>query len=71
MDRKKLVEKAHKGALEVFKANFEPLLLTQPVPNCAILGIDPGFAHGMSLPVPLRLLESQRVEIYSQVTNFI
>lgn len=37
---------AEKASIAVFASNLKKLLLTPPVRGKAVLGVDPGFAHG-------------------------
>ncbi|VDP03427.1 unnamed protein product [Soboliphyme baturini] len=43
---KKALGDAEQQALKVFARNYRQLLLTPPLKDCVILGIDPGFRHG-------------------------
>ncbi|XP_057381322.1 S1 RNA-binding domain-containing protein 1-like [Daphnia carinata] len=44
--RSKLTEKSHHAAVDVFARNLKGLLLSPPLPNTTVLGLDPGFKHG-------------------------
>ncbi len=49
--RNDLTEKAHDQAINVFSLNLEQLLLTPPLKNRVILGLDPAFRTGCKLAV--------------------
>ena len=49
--RTDLTEKAHDQAINVFSLNLEQLLLTPPLKNRVILGLDPAFRTGCKLAV--------------------
>ncbi|CAG5130679.1 unnamed protein product, partial [Candidula unifasciata] len=49
--RSDLTKNAEKASVSVFSANLKKLLLTQPVKNKTILGVDPGFRNGCKLAV--------------------
>ncbi|BFZ12180.1 hypothetical protein BsWGS_15219 [Bradybaena similaris] len=49
--RSDLTKNAEKASINVFSSNLKNLLLTQPVKNKTILGIDPGFTNGCKLAV--------------------
>lgn len=44
-----LRQRAEEAAIEVFKANLKNLLLSAPVGNLRVLGVDPGFRTGCKL----------------------
>jgi len=47
--RQELNEKAEEQAITVFKKNLNRILLTPPVPDKTILGLDPGYRTGCKL----------------------
>lgn len=47
--RSELTEKSEDNAIEVFKDNFENLLMTRPVKGYRVLGFDPAFRTGCKL----------------------
>lgn len=49
--RSELTDNASKKAIETFQANLENLLLTRPVKNSRVLGVDPAFRTGCKLAV--------------------
>jgi len=49
--RNELSEKAGDGAIELFKTNLEQLLLTPPLKNRWMIGLDPAFRTGCKLAV--------------------
>ena len=49
--RTELTDKAHEQAINVFSLNLEQLLLTPPLKNRVILGLDPAFRTGCKLAV--------------------
>ena len=49
--RNELTEAAHDQAINVFSLNLEQLLLTPPLKNRVILGLDPAFRTGCKLAV--------------------
>jgi len=49
--RTELFEAAENKAIKIFADNLKALLLTPPVKNCRILGIDPGFRTGCKFAV--------------------
>jgi uncharacterized protein len=49
--RKALTERADQHAIEVFARNLKALLLTQPMKDKIIMGIDPGFRTGSKVAV--------------------
>ena len=49
--RNELTEIAHDQAINVFSLNLEQLLLTPPLKNRVILGLDPAFRTGCKLAV--------------------
>eukprot|EP00042_Codosiga_hollandica_P041446 m.369453 g.369453 ORF g.369453 m.369453 type:complete len:769 (+) comp56116_c0_seq9:3-2309(+) len=46
---KSAIERAEQAALELFRQNFEALLLAQPLVGTRVLAIDPGYVHGCKL----------------------
>ncbi|XP_072168956.1 S1 RNA-binding domain-containing protein 1-like [Diadema setosum] len=49
--RSKLNKWAVKASVEVFGRNLHRLLLTPPIKNCTILGLDPGYKNGCKMAV--------------------
>lgn len=49
--RTELFEAAENKAIKIFADNLRALLLTPPVKNCRIMGIDPGFRTGCKFAV--------------------
>ena len=49
--QRRALEAARCEAIECFAANLSPLLLAPPLRGTAVLGVDPGFAHGHKLAV--------------------
>lgn len=49
--RSELTEKAENGAIEVFKANLNSLLMQPPIHGKVVLGYDPGFRTGCKIAV--------------------
>ncbi len=49
--RAELTNRAELGAIEVFKSNLEQLLLTPPLKNKWMIGLDPAFRTGCKLAV--------------------
>ncbi|CAL1528427.1 unnamed protein product [Lymnaea stagnalis] len=49
--RAELTKDAEKASISVFTSNLKRLLLTPPVKNKTILGIDPGFTNGCKIAV--------------------
>ncbi|EOD34668.1 hypothetical protein EMIHUDRAFT_455554 [Emiliania huxleyi CCMP1516] len=47
--QRRALEAARCEAIECFAANLSPLLLAPPLRGTAVLGVDPGFAHGHKL----------------------
>jgi len=44
-----LMERATQEATEVFSIHVSKLLLTPPLVGCRVLGLDPGFSHGVKI----------------------
>ncbi len=51
--RNELTERAHEAAINLFTVNLEQLLLTPPLKNKTMLGLDPSFRTGCKLAVIL------------------
>ncbi|NLP46375.1 MAG: RNA-binding transcriptional accessory protein [Epulopiscium sp.] len=49
--RNELTEKAEEGALKVFSANLQQLLLQPPILNKVVLGVDPAYRTGCKIAV--------------------
>lgn len=68
-----MTKKAHQASIDVFEQNLKGLLLSPPLPNTTVLGLDPGIVakNDKEIDPSVRLLFvfSIRIKVLSMVAN--